>query len=138
MALLLAVLVPPAARAVEAMKATVYKDPDCGCCTEYVTYLRGQGFNVTAVDTKELSQIKQKYGVPKSLEGCHTMVVGGYVVEGLVPVTVLKRLLSEKPAIKGISLPGMPQGSPGMTGRKAEPFKIYELLDGPSKVYAVE
>lgn len=119
-------------------KATVYKDPHCGCCSEYVTYLQRQGFDVTAVDTSNLSQIKQQHGVPAGLEGCHTVLIGGYVVEGHVPANVLNRLLAEKPAIKGVSLPGMPMGSPGMGGEKQGPFVIYGFTDNGARVYATE
>jgi hypothetical protein len=73
-----------------------------------------------------------------ALEGCHTMLVDGYVVEGHVPVNTLLRLLTERPEIRGISLPGMPAGSPGMDGEKTAPFTIYEIGEGPPRVYAVE
>ena len=87
--------------------------------------------------THNLSLIRHEHGVPDRLAGCHTLLVGGYVVEGHVPVAILDRLLSERPKIKGISLPGMPEGSPGMTGEKTEPFTVYEISDEP-KVYEVE
>lgn len=119
-------------------KATVYKDPGCGCCNEYVAYLRQQGFDVTAINTPNMSSIKRQYGVPEGLEGCHTVLIGGYVVEGHVPADVLQRLLAEKPNIKGVSLPGMPMGSPGMSGPKNMPFVIYGFSDKGARVYAVE
>ena len=118
--------------------ATLYKNPQCGCCEEYADYLRDNGFEVTVKATHDLSLIRREAGVPERLEGCHTTMVGSYVVEGHVPVRTLDRLLAERPAIKGISLPGMPQGSPGMTGRKTAPFTIYEIADGAPKVYGVE
>lgn len=126
------------AMADEAIKATVYKNPACGCCHDYVDYLRQSGFEVEVVDTDDLASIKQQSGVPEALEGCHSTLVGGYVVEGHVPANAVKRLLQERPAIRGISLPGMPEGSPGMTGEKAAPFVIYEISDGAAKVYATE
>lgn len=123
----------------EAIKATVYKDPACGCCHEYVAYLRQNGFDVAVVDSSdELAAIKQQSGVPPALEGCHSTMVGGYVVEGHVPIDAVSRLLRDRPNIRGISLPGMPMGSPGMGGEKAEPFVIYEISDGAAKVYATE
>jgi len=126
----------------EMTKATVYKDPSCGCCHNYVSYLRENGFEVEVVDTTDLPSIKQQSGVPAELEGCHSTLVGGYVVEGHVPAGIVKRLLQEKPAIRGISLPGMPMGSPGMDGVKEEPFVIYEIPNaqdsGGPKVYATE
>ena len=87
-----------------------------------------------------MSLIRKEQGVPAKLEGCHTTVVGGYVVEGHVPVLMVKRLLLEKPPIRGISLPGMPEGSPGMTGTKKGPFTVFEISsDGtPAAVFATE
>ena len=118
--------------------ATLYKNPQCGCCETYADYLRENGFEVTVKPTHDLPLMKRQYGVPGELEGCHTTLVDGYVVEGHVPVNTLLRMLAEKPDIKGISLPGMPAGSPGMFGEKSGPFTIYEIGDGPSKVYGVE
>ena len=80
----------------------------------------------------------RQYGVPEALVGCHTTLFDGYVIEGHVPIGAVLRMLTERPAIKGISLPGMPAGSPGMFGEKTAPFTIYEIGDGPAKVYAVE
>jgi hypothetical protein len=126
------------ANAEEARAATLYKNPQCGCCEGYADYLRENGFEVTVKPTHDLPLLHRQYGVPQPLVGCHTTLVDGYVVEGHVPVSALLRLLTERPAIKGISLPGMPAGSPGMSGEKAAPFTIYEISEGPPKVYAVE
>lgn len=124
------------ANAEAAKEATLYKNPQCFCCEGHADYLRQHGFKVTEVPTHDLSLLRRKLDVPEQLEGCHTIVVDGYVVEGHVPIKSINRLLRERPPIKGISLPGMPEGSPGMTGRKTEPFTIYELNNG--EVYAVE
>jgi hypothetical protein len=88
----------------------------------------------------DLSEISRNAGVPSDYQGCHTMFVDGYVVDGHVPINVVRKLLAERPAIAGITLPGMPEGSPGMTGGKSAPFTIYALTkDGaPPKVYAIE
>jgi len=120
-------------------EATLYKNPNCGCCEEHASYLRGHGYAVKVVETHDLDGIKRRHGVPEELFGCHTILVGGYVVEGHVPAGTLARLLKERPAIRGISLPGMPTGSPGMTGPKREPFRIY-AVDGAAapRLYAVE
>ena len=120
-------------------KASVemYKNPECNCCEWYASYLRNHGYSVVVRPTHNLSLDRREHGVPDRLAGCHTLLVGGYVVEGHVPIATLDKLLSERPKIKGISLPGMPDGSPGMTGRKSEPFTIYEISD-EQKVYAVE
>jgi hypothetical protein len=135
----LAVLAYPVigARA-EPREATLYKNPQCSCCEEYAKYLRGHGYSVTVKATHDLPLIRRQLAVPESLDGCHTMVVDRYVVEGHVPVKTLNRLLTERPDIKGISLPGMPPGTPGMGGRKTAPFTIYEISKGTPKVYAVE
>jgi len=126
------------AKAEEPRAATLYKNPACTCCETYADYLRENGFEVTVKPTHDLPLMKRQYGVPGELEGCHTTLIDGYVVEGHVPVSTVIRLLTEKPDIKGISLPGMPPGSPGMFGEKAGPFTIYEIGDGPTKVYGVE
>lgn len=128
----------PAWAAESPILVTLYKDPQCGCCENYADYLRHNGFEVTVVGTHDLPLMNEQLGVPDALQGCHLAKVEGYVVEGHVPVDVLKRLLAEKPAIKGITLPGMPEGSPGMIGRKIAPFKIYVLGDTPAKIYATE
>ncbi|MGH1479272.1 MAG: DUF411 domain-containing protein [Geminicoccales bacterium] len=117
---------------------TMFKNPQCGCCEEYAKYLRENGFKVTVKPTHNLSLIKREHGVPANFEGCHTMLIDNYVVEGHVPVRTLTKLLTEKPSIKGISLSGMPMGSPGMVGNKTGPFTIYEIGAGPEKVYARE
>jgi hypothetical protein len=115
----------------------MYKNPQCSCCDEYAKYLQQNGFNVTVTPTHNMSLISRQHGVPEKLAGCHTMLIGGYVVEGHVPVSAINKLLKERPNIKGISLPGMPEGSPGMTGKKTKPFTVFEISDAP-KVFAVE
>ncbi len=135
-------LSPPAARAGD-MDATLYKDPDCGCCAEYAKHLQGQGFAVTVKETSALDALRRMAGVPPKLASCHTMTVGGYVVEGHVPVAAVRKLLAEKPDVRGIALPGMPLGSPGMNGQKEAPFVVYEIgrRDGDGggpKVFMVE
>lgn len=139
--LALATAISPLAQAQAARDATLYKSPQCGCCEDYAQYLRSNGYKVDVVATHDLDAIKAKHHVPEPLSGCHTTLVGGYVVEGHVPVPIIERLLKERPAIRGISLPGMPAGSPGMTGAKREPFKIYEIGMKPSPkpaLYAVD
>lgn len=127
------------AHAAEATKAmTMYKNPQCGCCGAYAQHLRRAGYQVKVIEADDLTAIKKRFGVPAQLESCHTMTVGDYVVEGHVPVKHIVRLLAEKPAIKGIALPGMPEGSPGMGGSKREPFAIYQLAPGTPKTYAVD
>jgi len=136
-----AVAVSPLAAAQASRNVTLYKNPQCGCCEDHAKYLRRHGYEVSVVSTHDLDRIKAEHGVPEPLYGCHTILVGGYVVEGHVSAGVLDRLLRERPAIRGVSLPGMPDGSPGMTGRKRAPFVIYEIAmqpSGPPRVYATE
>jgi hypothetical protein len=126
------------ARAAAPIQATLYKNPQCTCCEGYAQYLEKNGFKVEVKPTNDLAEISRNAGVPEDLEGCHTMFVGGYVVDGHVPVDVIRQLLAEKPAIAGITLPGMPSGSPGMPGPKTETWTIYVVTkDGkPPKVFA--
>ena len=124
-------------RAVENGKpVTLYKDPQCSCCQGYADYLGHHGFAVTTVPTNDLLLLDKKYGIPIDLEPCHLSIVDGYVVGGHVPVEVVNRLLAEKPKITGITLPGMPGGSPGMGGMKHAPFTIYVIGNGSPQVYA--
>lgn len=129
-----------AAKAEEVLKATLYKNPQCGCCEGYADYLRENGFEVEVKPTNDLTQISREAGVPVDFQGCHTMFVDGYVVDGHVPVTTVRKLLSERPDIAGVTLPGMPLGSPGMGGEKTGPFEIYAVTnDGESPaLYATE
>ena len=115
---------------------TLYQNPQCGCCEGYADYLHDNGFKVKAVSTNDLTVMGQKYGIPDDLQPCHISLIGGYVVGGHIPMEVIDRLLSEQPKIVGISLPGMPQGTPGMPGNKPRPLGIYEIGSSPPKVYA--
>jgi hypothetical protein len=120
----------------EPIPVRLYKNPECGCCDGYADYLRHNGFAVTAKATHDLAEISRKAGIPAELQGCHTSFIGDYVVDGHVPVEAIKKLLAEHPPIKGITLPGMPLGSPGMTGAKAEPFTIFSIgKDGKPSVF---
>lgn len=121
-----------------AQEATIYKIPQCGCCEGYADYLRQNGFKVTVKPTHELSAMSRREGIPEEFQGCHLGFIDGYVVSGHVPVRTVRRLLSERPAIKGITLPDMPQGSPGMSGVKDGPWLIYSIGDGEPKPYATE
>ncbi len=134
----LALVISPLRAIAAPIKATLYKNPQCSCCEGYAAYLRQNGFEVDVKPTNDLAEISQKAGVPEKYQGCHTTFIDGYVVDGHVPVEIVRKLLSERPAIAGITLPGMPAGSPGMVGQKAESFVIYAVTkDGkPPTVYA--
>ncbi|OYX79531.1 MAG: CopG family transcriptional regulator [Bradyrhizobium sp. 35-63-5] len=137
---LLTVATIPLSSAAEPIRATLFKNPQCSCCEGYAAYLRENGFEVDVKPTNDLTQISRKAGVPENIQGCHTMFVDGYVVDGHVPVSIVRKLLTEHPAIAGITLPGMPSGSPGMGGPKSSTFTVYSVnKDGsPPKVYATE
>jgi hypothetical protein len=121
-------------------EVVLYKNPQCSCCEGYADYLRHNGFKVEVKPTHDLAEISRKAGVPPKLQGCHTSFIDGYVVDGHVPVATIRKLLSEKPAIAGIALPGMPLGSPGMGGEKNSTFVIYSVTkDGKAPaVYNTE
>lgn len=117
---------------------TVYKTPTCGCCSKWVDHLRDSGFEVDVKNRDSLVSVRAQYGVPDRLASCHTAHIGGYAVEGHVPATDIRRLLSQRPVAAGISVPGMTAGSPGMEVEgRSDPYKV--ILFGPEKssVYAV-
>jgi len=134
----LGLMLPGRSFADELKKATLYKNPQCGCCAEYGKYLGQKGFDVQVVETLDLPSVKREHGVPAALEGCHTTLVDGYVIEGHVPADLVKQVLELKPKIVGLAVGGMVVGSPGMMGEKAAPFTVYEISDAPNKVYATE
>jgi len=128
----------PESEAGDGETVTLYKSPNCGCCVEYIAYLRENGYAVDVVETDDMVGVRQKFNVPDSMESCHTMIIDDYAVEGHVPLGFVDKLLAERPAIEGIALPGMPAGSPGMPGIKRGVFTAYSFLDGVASVFAVE
>ncbi len=136
MLMLSALAVAAPARAAPPVSVTLYKSPGCGCCDFYADYLRQHGFTVAAHETGDLAAVSRKAGVPPDLQGCHTAFIGGYVIDGHVPVEAIGKLLAEHPPLTGIVLPGMPEGSPGMAGDKTGPFTIYAIgRDGKVSPY---
>ena len=105
----------------------VYKSPWCGCCAAWIDHLERNGYSAMVHEVEDLSAIKQMAGVPQALRSCHTAMIDGYVVEGHVPASAIDRLLAERPEIHGLSVPGMPQGSPGMEGPNPIPFTVYSI-----------
>jgi len=107
-------------KTVEPIVIEVYRSPSCGCCSKWLVHLKENQFDVIDHVTNDVQAIKDKYGVPENMASCHTALVNGYVVEGHVPASDIKKLLKLKPAVIGISVPGMPSGTPGMEmgGRK--------------------
>jgi hypothetical protein len=107
-----------------AAEVTVYKSPTCGCCGKWVAHMRDKGFDLTVHDVPDVAPIKAEHGLPHGLGSCHTALVDGYVVEGHVPADAVERLLAERPKVKGIAVPGMPAGSPGMEGDRTDPYEV--------------
>ena len=117
------------------MSVEVFKTPSCGCCYGYVLFLEKEQFNVKETDMRSLHSIKQKYNIPIEMQSCHTTIIGKYFIEGHVPLEAVNKLLKEQPDIDGIALPGMPIGTPGMPGKKEEPFVVYQLIDGKFSIF---
>jgi len=105
---------------------TVYKSGTCKCCARWVEHLKLNGFTTEAHDVDPVDPVKDRYGVPKAVRGCHTGIVDGYVIEGHVPADDITRLLKERPKIMGLAVPGMPPSSPGMyqPGDAKEPYEV--------------
>ena len=118
---------------------TVFKSRTCGCCTEWVNYLKTEGFATVVHDEEEMDMVKDNLGVPAKVRSCHTAQVGKYLVEGHVPAEDIRRMLKEKPQIAGLAVPGMPASAPGMA-QPGAPHQPYEVLafqrDGATEVFA--
>ena len=110
--------------ALAAEPMTVYKSQYCGCCEQWVKHMQDNGFELKVVNTEQLDPIKMQHGVTPKLASCHTALVEGYVVEGHVPAADVRRMLEQKPAIRGLTIPGMPQSAPGMD----IPGQAYQVL----------
>lgn len=115
--------------------ATLYKNPNCVCCDKYADYLESKGMDIEIIESADLNQVKASADIPPALYGCHTLMVGDYIIEGHVPFAAVDRLLTERPAIDGIALAGMPQGSPGMPGPKQGPFEVMSFDDQATAPY---
>lgn len=116
---------------------TVYKSPTCGCCHKWIQHMEDNGFHIKAVDVVDMELVKQRYGISRELDSCHTAIVDGYVIEGHVPAVDVKRLLAEKPDVLGLSVPGMPVGSPGMEmGDRVDHYSVLIMdKDGNAQVF---
>lgn len=113
----------------DATTMTMYRSPDCACCHLWADIARQRGWSVASADKLDMAAFKADAGVPMEYSSCHTSIVGGYFVEGHVPIEAVQRLLAEKPDIDGIALPGMPAGSPGMGGEQEAPFEVVAITD---------
>jgi hypothetical protein len=114
----------------------VYKDPSCGCCSGWARHMTAAGFTVTIIETANVNAVKTRLGVPDELASCHTAEIGGFAIEGHVPAPAIMRLLSEKPRAKGLAVPGMPAGAPGMDGSSRETYEVILFGDNGQKTYA--
>lgn len=108
----------------------VHRDPNCGCCVGWVHHLRDAGFAVRVEENSDLKAVRARFAVPQSLAACHTAEIAGYVVEGHVPASAVRRLLTERPDASGLAVPGMPAGSPGMEGGTPKQYTV--ILFGPN------
>lgn len=128
----------PAAGAQAGTAMTVYKDAGCGCCDVWVEHLQAAGFSVEVHERDDMRGIKEQAGVPLELRSCHTGQIAGYFVEGHVPAADLQRLLGERPDARGLAVPGMPLGSPGMEVEgRSDPYDVLLVArDGSTTVYA--
>jgi hypothetical protein len=116
---------------------TVWKNPLCGCCGNWVAHMRANGFSVKVHETENLEQMKKMAGIPEPLQSCHTARVGDYVVEGHVPAADVKRLLAARPAARGLAVPGMPSGSPGMENGAHDAYDVILFeRDGGTRVFS--
>jgi hypothetical protein len=137
LATVLAFVVVVAVQKTMAADIVVYKSPTCGCCGKWVEHMEQAGFSVDVENMNDVAPVKRELGVPARMQSCHTAKVGDYFVEGHVPADLVKRLLADKPDIKGLTVPGMPMGSPGMEGPRKDPYDVIAVgKDGGYRVYA--
>jgi hypothetical protein len=130
---------PGALYAANAPRVVVHKSESCGCCKQWVSLLAKSGFEVQVVNSDNLNAVKERVGIPPALGSCHTAEVEGYFLEGHVPMSDIQRLLRERPVAKGLTVPGMPMGSPGMEvpSGQVDPYDVLLVAkDGSTKVYA--
>ena len=115
--------------------ATLYKNPQCGCCDEYARQLEALGVEVAIVDDFPIGQVKERVGLPYGLGSCHTIEMDEYFIEGHVPFAAVERLFEEQPDTDGIGLAGMPIGTPGMPGPKQDDWNVYQFRAGEAQPY---
>ncbi|WP_082486084.1 MULTISPECIES: DUF411 domain-containing protein [unclassified Acidovorax] len=137
--LLVAGALPLATPAAAPTPLEVWKDPNCGCCQDWLDHMQAHGFAVKVHDTGN-NAVRARLGLPPRLGSCHTALVGGYVVEGHVPASDVRALLQQKPKALGLAVPGMPVGSPGMDGaaygNRRDPYDVLLVLrDGSTRVF---
>lgn len=115
----------------------VYKTPTCGCCSAWVDHVKENGFAVVTHDLPDLTQIKRQHGVPAGQVSCHTATINGYTIEGHVPADLIRKMLTEQAPFRGLTVPGMPIGSPGMEGLIRQSYDVLSFDEnGNVQVYA--
>lgn len=114
---------------------TVYKTPTCGCCAKWVEQVKAAGFRVKVIEVPSTATARQTAGIKEKYASCHTGLINGYAIEGHVPVADIQRLLKEKPKAKGLAVPGMPMGSPGMEGPYKDAYSVLLINDEGSTVF---
>lgn len=131
-------LATPFSMAAASKDITVYRSATCSCCLKWVEYMRSQGFNPKVIESEDLVSIKHAQGVPDENASCHTAVVDGYFVEGHVPAEDVRKLLAQHPQARGLTVPGMPMGSPGMEmpGHAQDYDVLLVLKDGTTQVFS--
>ena len=140
--MLLAGLIPQLAFAdsgkpAELESITVYKSPSCGCCSKWVSHLQDNGFEVEAINRNDMNSVKLDAGIQRQLASCHTAIIDGYIIEGHVPAADINRLLKERPDVAGLTVPGMPMGSPGMEGHRQDNYEVLTFTkSGETKVFS--
>jgi hypothetical protein len=124
----------------QSLHGILYKNPYCTCCESHAAYFKEQGINVEVKVVDDLSAFNSMAGMPSKFEGCHTIMLNGYAIEGHVSAEIIDKLVKEHPAdVVGISLPGMPLGVPGMEGEKEGPYQVFAIhKDGSATVYATQ
>lgn len=121
------------------LSAHVYKTPHCHCCVKWTEHLEQSGFEVEVTNVDDLHPVRERFGVPSNVAACHTALVNdNYFVEGHVPAGDIKRLLDQGPDVRGIAVPGMPVGSPGMEGPNPQPYSVFAINpDGSLDVFTI-
>jgi hypothetical protein len=126
-----------AATLANAQNIDVYKLATCDCCSKWADHLRKNGFTPQVHETKDIESIRQRFGVPNELGSCHTARVGGYAIEGHVPADLIRKLLKDRPDARGLAVPSMPPGSPGMEGATKMDYEVLLIKrDGEFLTYA--
>jgi hypothetical protein len=125
--------------AADDLSIEVYKSATCGCCEQWISHLEENGFSVVSKNQEDMRIIKSKYNIPTGFQSCHTAIINDYFIEGHVPANDIKKLLSERPDIKGLSVPGMPAGInvPGMETKPTKAnYNVHAVSDNGSTVYS--